>query len=654
MTILRRRTRFSLLLMDDDEFYVTECLATMESSLLKTAQNVLKPLPGTLRICTKSLFFDSDDVTWPIFRIPFVSSSSLECNQAQNTVTIATSSYTLMKEDGLDVPYTFVKEKRDLSVTFKLTYAHVVKDHIHTYTQQMIALSRLPQSDSWKFQEVFLEGIEDAHRFDVGLLREPMTERVLVEVDAIRVSQMAKERGKFVVGELGIYFQPLHDVDGRGHLEASCETILGVLRRQSAHMDVGLEIVCDYQRASTRRPKRKEKGASTWFIVFRRVEDREAAFQALSDVLTKGPHLPSRPVPLLDTLHHDPQLSEVTRLWQRGEVSNFDYLMYVTVVGRRSGPHSHSEHCRVSFPRYCNVAANRSFNDLAQYPVFPWVLKDYTSAEIDLSNPVHFRDLSKPVGALNPTRLETFRRRYHDLAEVDKESEAFLYGTHFSCPAYVLFWLVRRMPGHQLRLQGGKFDAPDRLFHSVCESFSSVLSSTSDVKELIPEMYGTDTSFLRNDRCLPLGRRQNGIPVADVELPPWANGKPEEFLRIHRAALESEYVSTNLHHWIDLIFGVHRRSLEKDNVFRSITYGSDGLGIDADDAADRAKHHLEIEEFGTCPRQIFFSPHPLRKVTRKHADRLAGPSGALETPGPTGQGTRQQLTQLTMLTYLHV
>lgn len=42
--------------------------------------------------------------------------------------------------------------------------------------------------------------------------------------------------------------------------------------------------------------------------------------------------------------------------------------------------------------------------------------------------------------------------------------------------------------------------------------------------------------------------------VNDVILPPWAT-TPEEFIAIHRRALESEYVSQNLHHWIDLIFG---------------------------------------------------------------------------------------------------
>lgn len=53
--------------------------------------------------------------------------------------------------------------------------------------------------------------------------------------------------------------------------------------------------------------------------------------------------------------------------------------------------------------------AGRTYNDLNQYPVFPWVLADYTSEVLDFNSAATFRDLSKPVGALNPKRLEFFQ-----------------------------------------------------------------------------------------------------------------------------------------------------------------------------------------------------------------------------------------------------
>ena len=68
-------------------------------------------------------------------------------------------------------------------------------------------------------------------------------------------------------------------------------------------------------------------------------------------------------------------------------------------------------------------------------------------------------------------------------------------------------------------------------------------------------------------------------------LPPWARNV-DEFLSIHRAALESDYVSANLHSWIDLIFGYKqtgREAYEAHNVFHYMTYevwrGKRGRGI---------------------------------------------------------------------------
>lgn len=85
--------------------------------------------------------------------------------------------------------------------------------------------------------------------------------------------------------------------------------------------------------------------------------------------------------------------------------------------------------------------SGRTYNDLNQYPVFPWVLTNYESKEMDLSQPSNYRDLSKPIGALNPNRRAYFEERYNSWEH--DSIPPFHYGTHYSTSAFVLNWLIR-------------------------------------------------------------------------------------------------------------------------------------------------------------------------------------------------------------------
>lgn len=69
--------------------------------------------------------------------------------------------------------------------------------------------------------------------------------------------------------------------------------------------------------------------------------------------------------------------------------------------------------------------------------------------------------------------------------------------------------------------QGGKFDHADRLFQSIEGTYRNCLSNTSDVKELIPEFFYMP-EFLVNSNSYHLGVKQDGEPISDVCLPPWA------------------------------------------------------------------------------------------------------------------------------------
>ena len=51
-----------------------------------------------------------------------------------------------------------------------------------------------------------------------------------------------------------------------------------------------------------------------------------------------------------------------------------------------------------------NKYSGRTLYDLNQYFVFPWVVQDYSSDKLDINNPQIYRNLRKPVGALNPEK----------------------------------------------------------------------------------------------------------------------------------------------------------------------------------------------------------------------------------------------------------
>jgi hypothetical protein len=107
-----------------------------------------------------------------------------------------------------------------------------------------------------------------------------------------------------------------------------------------------------------------------------------------------------------------------------------------------------------------------------------------------------------------------------------------------------------------LTLQGGHFDVADRMFHNNGSSRKSAsCEKVQDVRELIPTFFYLP-DFLGNSNNFDYGVAQAGKTIQDVTLPPWAHGDPNnKFIRMNRQALESPYVSKNLHHWVDLIFG---------------------------------------------------------------------------------------------------
>ncbi|WVQ96281.1 hypothetical protein IAU59_003385 [Kwoniella sp. CBS 9459] len=335
-----------------------------------------------------------------------------------------------------------------------------------------------------------------------------------------------------------------------------------------------------------------------FLIVFRDKKERQAVVQKIG---SKNDHRDaiSRSVIgnfVVDTVakamdRSEQQLEALMRKWQTREISNFAYLQLL------------------------NQYANRTPNDVTQYPVFPWVLSDYTSNILDLESESSFRDLKHPMGALTPARREAAVERYSATQGVGEKP--FHYGTHYSSSMIVCGFMIRLSPFTEifLALQGGNFDLADRLFSSIPRAWESASADNrGDVRELLPEFFYTP-AFLRNLNHHDFGRKQaSGDQVDDVALPPWALNDPLLFVHRHREALESDWVSRHLAYWIDLTFGYKQRDPSAYNCFHPLSYRGAVDLENIEDEGEKAASTAIIHNFGQTPLQIFKHAHPHRYI----------------------------------------
>ncbi|KAG5463828.1 hypothetical protein LSCM1_08294 [Leishmania martiniquensis] len=374
---------------------------------------------------------------------------------------------------------------------------------------------------------------------------------------------MREQKGILYIGDADLTFEPLFPLPAHGVVRLERHQCRHTFARWIIFEAVGLDVYTS----------ESPEAAPALSLIFQNPRERDQAMHLLSERLGVPPYRVS--------------IQAIVDAWRHRSMSSYEYLLHL------------------------NKWASRCANDLFQYPIFPWVLADYTSPELDFSQPSTFRDLRKPVGALSPSRLALLQERAEFLREA--EETAYLYSTHYSSAGIVAYYLVRPHPEYQLSLQGGTLDVPERILESISQLWRSVTTNSSNFRELIPQFFNDDFAALCGPPLLPLGFRADGSPVAAyVKLPPWAVSS-EDFVRQHRSALESDMVSASLHSWIDLVFGIAQtgeQASAADNLFHPFSYpqcgrqpGVPGLHLSSREYA---------REFGNVPIQLFADQHPPR------------------------------------------
>ena len=234
--------------------------------------------------------------------------------------------------------------------------------------------------------------------------------------------------------------------------------------------------------------------------------------------------------------------------WTIGIISNFSYLMFL------------------------NTISNRTYNDLSQYPIMPWIIGDYTSEIINLTSPESYRDFSYPIYAQAASLREQLQLKYES---AEDEFMQYHCGSHYSSPGFIGYFLVRVKPFSLIaaEIQGGCFDTPDRLFFNV----KNMYDVNDKYQELIPEMFTLPEMFVNVNKYV-YGKTQGGGIVDDVELPQWAMRDVRLFSMMGMKAIESAIVSERINDWIDLVFGYKQKgneAIESCNVMRGVCYQFD-------------------------------------------------------------------------------
>lgn len=497
--------RFSLYHLDEGELYIKEFVSICQ--FIYPPINEIQNLQGIIHFCSRSIIFEPDSPNYSILKFHFRNFTERPKIQIINNkemfklkinrVTLIESSLAPYKtyDINTDVVIDFLYEKTEL-------VAEIIFELIDKYNSKQ---------SLFEFDSIEYLGTLYSFQFDYTLVK-TLNEKFLLKNELIvkQLIPLIDIPGMLMLTDMRIYFQPVFKINLKKCISIKYTKITQYYKRKTSQGEFGIEIITS----------KNSKSGKTLFIIF----DCESNRDMIYDIIDSQTDSAAKTNIMIDTF---------TKLWIEGGISNYEYLIML------------------------NSAGNRTRNDLSQYPIFPWILSNYSSLTLDLTNKTNYRDLSKPIGALSPERLARFKQRFNEMAE-----PKFLYGTHYSTPAYVIGYLVREHPKYMLKLHSGKFDHPDRLFSSI-EVDWEICNSLS-VKELIPEFYEEDVKFLKNEKNINFGLNSEEEKIDNVKLPPWALNQ-NDFLRKMREALESDYVSQNLHKWIDLIFGYKQRGQEAIN-----------------------------------------------------------------------------------------
>ena len=282
---------------------------------------------------------------------------------------------------------------------------------------------------------------------------------------------------------------------------------------------------------------------------------------------------------------------EICTEWTKNKINNYDYLMLL------------------------NILSGRSLNDLSQYFILPWIIKDFNKDIFNWLSDKSYRDLSLPIHACGEDK-ERIMNKYELL-----DDEKYHSGTFYSTHSFVCYFLIRVKPFTEIHLeiQGAKYDAPSRMFNGV-EQLSNL---TEKFQELIPQLFYLPELYIKINHIFEGDNEDNIEPIKDYILPQWSKNDPRKFVLMLKKIIENKKVSQNLNSWIDIIFGYKQKgpnAIKALNIYRNACYPPTKSELEKmSENKELEAHMYEKEELGCVGKQLFTKQHKNKDINIKNA-----------------------------------
>ena len=356
-----------------------------------------------------------------------------------------------------------------------------------------------------------------------------------------------------------------------------------------------------------------------------------------------------------DFLQNTPGISN---FWKDKKMDTYEYLLYL------------------------NKYSSRSFNDMSQYYIFPWILRDFSNLNkiINKEEEIYeykikhekennedtednniqkakkkdnkemsellknFRNLKYPISAQEKQHRLKKKEKFND----EEEKFQSHHGTHYATGSYVEYFLMRNEPFTSLlvELQNYSQEDPNRLLLKLKDTIN-IINTGYDNRELVPEIY-SKIDFFININCVFFGYKKN-LDLVDDIASMWELDKGKknnmmaiysEFILAHKKLLNSNVISSKINIWIDNVFGYMqvpsaKRIENSINIFPKSSYEQ---FVDMDKKLEKLSQKYDnqndkilrkfinkinvITSFGQCPHQIFSEKHKSREQKKENAAKL--------------------------------